>query len=113
MGKLEEFESIRKNAKRFLDLTPSLKDSFFQYYDESYKPGAMDTKTKRLMALCGGIVSGCTGCTLGQLDMAIQEGATTEEVLETCTVAISLGGTLAWSQVSMVVEYLDANGMTS
>ncbi|MFW6323833.1 MAG: carboxymuconolactone decarboxylase family protein [Desulfovibrionales bacterium] len=111
MDKLQEYDSIRKNSRKFLDLSPDVRDKFLDHYQASYKPGAIDAKTKRLMAMCGGLIAGCTGCIIGQLNMAVEEGATVQEILETCAVAMSLGGTLAWSQISMVVEYLEKNGM--
>jgi len=111
MDTLEQYENIRDNAKRFLDLSPAIRDSFWTHYQDSYRPGALDAKTKRLMAMCGGLIAGCTGCIVGQANMAVEEGATAQEILETCAVAMSLGGTLAWSQISKVVDYLEANGM--
>ena len=111
MGMNEQMALIRKNAMSFLDHSPLGKDAFVQYYQATYRPGVLNTKTKRLMALCVGLTHGCTGCILGQTDKAVQEGATPEEVLETCAVAMSMGGTLAWSQVYKVMEYLEENGL--
>lgn len=107
MTKPLDFDSIRSNARKFLEETPADRDTFLEYYASSYESGAIDTKTKRLMAMCGGLVAGCTGCIIGQLEMAIQEGATREEVLESCAVAMSLGGTMAWSQIAKVMDYLN------
>ncbi len=109
MSRLDEYEALRKRSRRFLEMSPELGDAFWPYYRESYKPGALDAKTKRLIALCGGLVAGCFGCIVGQTRMALEEGASREEILETCAVAMSLGGTLAWSQVSLVMEFLEEN----
>ncbi len=107
----KQLEVIRKKCRKYLDISPVSKDVYLSCYEESYKPGALDSKTKKLMALCGALVSGCAGCILGQAEMAIKEGATAQEILETCAVAVSLGGTMAWSETSLVVGLLEENGL--
>ncbi|HET58001.1 MAG TPA: hypothetical protein ENN35_06115 [Deltaproteobacteria bacterium] len=42
----------------------------------------------------------------GQTSRALEHGATAEEIFETCSVAISMGGTLAWSNALVVADYL-------
>ena len=111
MSIVDEFQALRANSKKYLELNPGLGERFMPYYEQVYSEGSLDTKTKRLMAMCGGLIAGCKGCIIGQMDMALQQGATVEEILETCGVAMSLGGTLAWSKISMVVEYLEENGL--
>lgn len=54
--------------------------------------GALDTKTKELMALAIGIAARCDGCVAYHMKMAHQRGATREEVLETIGLAIYMGG---------------------
>ena len=54
--------------------------------------GALDTKTKELMALAIGIAVHCDGCVAYHMKMAHQHGATRAEVLETIGLAIYMGG---------------------
>lgn len=111
MTKTEELEEIKGNFFDFFELVPELGGKFKDHYENTYKDGVFDSKTKRLIALCGGIIAGCKGCILGQADNAIKKGASTEEILEVCSIAMSLGGTLAGSQISMVVKFLKEKGM--
>ncbi len=53
---------------------------------------ALDTKTKELMALAIGIAAHCDGCLAYHTKMAHQHGATREEVPETASLAIYMGG---------------------
>jgi len=53
---------------------------------------AIDTKTKELMALAIGISVHCDGCVAYHAKMAQQHGATRQEVIETITLAIYMGG---------------------
>ena len=111
MTKTEELGEIREDFLAFFELVPVTGAKFREHYELTYQDGLFDAKTKRLMALCGGIVAGCKGCILGQTDHAIEKGATADEILEACSVAMSLGGTLAGSQIAMVVAYLKEKQM--
>ncbi|WP_419661060.1 carboxymuconolactone decarboxylase family protein [Desulfosarcina variabilis] len=111
MTKTGELDAIRENFLGFFEHGSEINEKFKDHYDNVYKDGLLDAKTKRLIALCGGIVAGCKGCILGQTDHAIKHGASADEILEVCSIAISLGGTLAGSQVAMVVEFIKEQGM--
>lgn len=74
--------------------------------NEAYKDGVISAKYKRLMALVGALVQGCEPCMFAQTDKAIEQGASVEEILEACTVAISLGGTMAGGQTTRIVQFL-------
>ena len=78
---------------------------------EVYKNGALTGKVKRLMALTGALVHGCRACVLFQTEHALALGATVEEILEACAVAISLGGTMGAGETTRVVEFLDEKGL--
>jgi len=74
--------------------------------DAVYKEGSLDIKTKRLMSLAIAIQSGCKDCMISQTSKALELGATPTEIFETCAVAISMGGTMAWSKSLVVADYL-------
>ena len=105
MTRTKELDIIKENFQELLN-APASNQKFKAHYESVYNNGALDAKTKRLIALCGGIIAGCKGCILGQTDHAIRNGATAEEILEVCSVALSLGGTLAGSRISILMEYL-------
>jgi len=73
---------------------------------DAYKDNLISSKYKRLMALVGALVNGCEPCMFAQTDKAIEQGASVEEILESCTVAISLGGTMAAGQTTRIVQFL-------
>lgn len=84
---------------------------YMESVSEAYKDGAISAKYKRLMALVGALVHGCEPCMFAQTDKAIEQGASVEEILEACTVAISLGGTLAGGQTTRIVQFLREKNM--
>ncbi|MDY6992216.1 MAG: carboxymuconolactone decarboxylase family protein [Pseudomonadota bacterium] len=86
---------------------PDLADAYYEHVkDAVYRDGAISLKTKRLMSLTVAIQAGCKDCMISQTSKALELGATAEEIFETCSVAISMGGTLAWSKALVVADYL-------
>lgn len=79
--------------------------------DAVYRDGAIDLKTKRLMSLAVAIQAGCKDCMISQTSRALDLGATPQEIFETCSVAVSMGGTLAWSKALVVADYLRERGI--
>jgi AhpD family alkylhydroperoxidase len=78
--------------------------------DEAYKPGALNTKTKRLMALAIALAVGCTNCILGQTNRALDAEATKEEILETLSVVMSMRGTTGMAESLRVIKILEEKG---
>ena len=86
---------------------PDLADAYYgAVKDAVYRDGVINLKTKRLMSLAVAIQAGCKDCMISQTSKALELGATAEEIFETCSVASSMGGTLAWSKALVVADYL-------
>ena len=92
---------------------PDVAKAYDELPMEVYKDGALPGKIKRLMALTGALVHGCRSCLLFQTDQALAAGATVEEILEACAVAVSLGGTMGAGETTRVVEFLHEKGLLS
>lgn len=103
---LEIKAMISGNWGKYRQLMPEVGALHEPLTEEVYKDGVISGKNKRLMALVGGLVHGCRGCILSQTEYALQLGATSDELLEACAVAVSLGGTMAAAESARVVAYL-------
>lgn len=110
-SQVELRQRIMRTWERYQELNPEIGQAYEELPHAVYKNGALDSKTKRLMALSGALIGGCRACILTQTDRAIQLGATVDEILETCGVAISLGGTMAAGHATRVVDYLEEKEM--
>jgi AhpD family alkylhydroperoxidase len=107
-------DSMLKYEEKMWQLTdatkkamPDLADAYYgAVKDAVYREGALNLKTKRLMSLAVAIQAGCRDCMISQTSKALELGATAEEIWETCAVAVSMGGTLAWSKALVVADYL-------
>ncbi len=114
-------ESILQYEKKMWDTfkvsqaeMPDLNEAYYGHVKEAvYGEGVLDLKTKRLMSLAVAIQAGCKECMISQTGKALDDGATVAEIFETCSVAISMGGTLAWSKALVVAEYLQERGLVT
>ena len=71
---------------------PSVAKEFGGLAREAIAPGALDPKTKELIALAIGIAARCDGCLAYHAKAAAKYGATREEVVEAIGVAVYMGG---------------------
>lgn len=90
---------------------PDVAHAYDELPMEVYKDGALTGKIKRMMAMVGALVHGCQACILFQTEWALKLGATAEEILEACAVAISLGGTMGAGETTRVVQFLEEKGL--
>ena len=86
---------------------PGVASAYDELPKEVYKDGVLSGKIKRMMALTGALVHGCRACILYQTEEALTLGATVEEIMEACAVAISLGGTMGAGETTRAVQFLE------
>ena len=99
-------QSIRDRKKLhhvFLENVKTYKP-FLALEEQAFKDGALEKKTKELMALSIAIVTKCEPCMEWHLDQAMQAGATDEEIFETIDVAIEMGGGQAGEYARFVLK---------
>ena len=107
---MEIHNQIGKNWATYNKLMPEVGELYDQFHGEIYKDGSVKAKEKRLMAVVGALVSGCRACMLYQTEKALNLGATVDEILETCAVVISLGGTMAAGEATHIMVFLKELG---
>ena len=79
-------------TKQLRELIPEVYETFTHTHRAALRAGALDTKTKELMALVAGIAVHCDGCIASHARGAARAGASREEVAESIGVAILMGG---------------------
>ena len=72
--------------------TPEVMDGFAKLHEASTEDGALDKKTKELIALAIGITVRCDGCIAYHVHDAVSAGASRQELIETIGVAVMMGG---------------------
>lgn len=81
----EELEKLSKS-------NPSVLIAFQKFIQESSKEGAINTKTKELIAIACALVLKCDSCIAFHVEAAAKAKATKEEILEAGWVAVLMGG---------------------
>ncbi len=71
---------------------PGVMDGFTKLHGASTEDGALDRKTKELIALAIGITVRCDGCIAFHVHDAVDAGASRAETVETIGVAVMMGG---------------------
>jgi AhpD family alkylhydroperoxidase len=71
---------------------PDVMNGFNTLAQAATKEGALDKKTKELIALALGIAAHCDGCIGFHTQALVKLGVTREEFLETLSMAIYMGG---------------------
>ena len=71
---------------------PEAMKAFRELGKQTYAEGALDRKSKELVALAISIAVRCDGCIAFHSKSALDAGASREEVVETIGVAIQMGG---------------------
>jgi len=85
-------KEISGNLRKLRKDIPDTMQAFSALAQAATKDGALDKKTKELMALALGVAAHCDGCIGFHTEALVRLGATREEVEETLGMAIYMGG---------------------
>lgn len=86
---------------------PGPMTGFARLHKKAVEAGALDAKTKELMALAIGIAVHCEGCIAYHTHDAVAAGATRPELLETIGVALMMGGGPASMYAAHALDAID------
>lgn len=73
-------------------MIPEVYDGFRALHQASFAPGALDTKTKELIAFAISVIHQCDGCIASHARGAVRAGATKEEAAEALGVTFLMYG---------------------
>ena len=85
-------DELRPHARELRRMIPEVYRGFASLHDAALAPGALDTRTKELIALAIAVSSECDGCIAAHAHAAVRHGATLEEAAETIGVTILMNG---------------------
>jgi AhpD family alkylhydroperoxidase len=106
--------SISASLAKLRPAIPEVTQAFGLLAKAATQDGALDKKTKELIALALGIASHCDGCIGFHVTALVKLGATRAEVEETLGMAVYMGGgpslmvaadaVAAWEELSAAAE---------
>jgi AhpD family alkylhydroperoxidase len=85
-------EELREPGRALRRAIPEVYDGYRQMHAAAYAAGALEPKTKELIALAIAVGKECDGCIASHARGAARAGATEQEVAEALGVAIAMNG---------------------
>ena len=106
---VDEFNDYRSrmNEKLLADNNKIIK-RIFNLDTNAFAPGALDKKTKELIGLSNSLVLRCDDCVRYHLGACHELGIAKEEVVETLSIALLIGGTIVIPHLRKAYEYWEA-----
>jgi AhpD family alkylhydroperoxidase len=89
---LELTRQISANLKKLRKDIPDTMQGFSALAQAATRDGALDKKTKELMALALGVAARCDGCIGFHVEALVRLRATRQEIEETLGMAVYMGG---------------------
>lgn len=86
------FQELGAGMEKLGQAIPATMQAFGALHAASCEPGALDTKTKELIALGIAITVRCDGCIAFHVHDAMKAGANKEEIAEAIGMAVLMGG---------------------
>lgn len=108
LNRLEKFRQDReKKNNKVLDLDHLGIKRFFNLDSNTYKDGALDSKTKELLGLVASSVLRCNDCIDYHLEQCAKTGSTKEEIIDALNVALVVGGSIVIPHLRHAVDTID------
>ena len=103
--RLAEFTAFRQRMnERILAEDNQVVRRFFALDTQTYKPGALDVKTKELLGLVASLVLRCDDCVTYHLVRCREEGVTRAEMFEAASVGLIVGGSIVIPHLRRAVD---------
>jgi len=80
---------------------------FFALDTQAYQPGVLDIRTKELLGLVASMVLRCDDCISYHIAQCRKAGASRDELFETFSIALVVGGSIVIPHLRRAVAFLD------
>ena len=106
--RVAEFTAFRKRMnERILAEPNQVVRRFFALDTQTYQPGALDVKTKELLGLVASMVLRCDDCISYHVAQCKEAGVNRDEMFETFSVGLVVGGSIVIPHLRRAVDFLD------
>lgn len=107
MSDLRFPKPTRAHAERRHALAPEADDAFSSFSKAVFAEGALDERTKQLIAVAVAHVTQCPWCIEGHVKAAERQGASAEQIMEAIWVAAEMRAGAAYAHSVKVLDMLD------
>jgi AhpD family alkylhydroperoxidase len=101
--------ATREIARERRELAPEILEAFKNFSDRVFKEGALPQKTKQLIAVAVAHVTQCPYCIRGHTELALQHGATRQELMEAIWVAAEMRAGAAYAHSGLAIDSMNAH----
>jgi AhpD family alkylhydroperoxidase len=106
--RLRDFTEFRQRMNdRILAEPNQVVRRFFALDTQTYQAGALDVITKELLGLVASMVLRCDDCISYHVAQCRQAGVTRDEMFETFSVGLVVGGSIVIPHLRRAVDFLD------
>jgi len=95
---------VRRQFKRMRELAPDAYRAFLEFDGKAFAPGALDTKTKELIAVGIAHITQCPWCIDAHTGRATKAGATDKEIGEVIFVSMAMAAGAAWAHGGLALQ---------
>jgi AhpD family alkylhydroperoxidase len=106
--RVAEFSEFRQRMNQQILAEPNqVIRRFFALDTQAYQAGALDLKTKELLGLVASLVLRCDDCISYHVAQCKAAGANREELFETFSVGLVVGGSIVIPHLRRAVDFLE------
>jgi len=98
----------RENAEARAKAAPEIIDAWRNFSRTVFKAGALDEKTKQLIAVAVAHVTQCPFCIHSHTEQAMKKGASKEEIIEAVWVAAEMRAGAAYAHSELAMDEMQA-----
>ena len=91
-------------ARKRRELAPKPLDAFKAFSASVFADGALNSKTKQLIAVAVAHVTQCPYCIRGHTELAVKAGASGEEIMEAIWVAAEMRAGAAYAHSALAID---------
>ncbi|MCB0108180.1 MAG: carboxymuconolactone decarboxylase family protein [Caldilineaceae bacterium] len=99
--------SLRGVSAKRAALAPEIHEAFQNFSQQVFAEGALSTQVKQLIAVAVAHVTQCPYCIKGHTRLALQFGATEEELMEAIWVAAEMRAGGAYAHATLAIEVMN------
>jgi AhpD family alkylhydroperoxidase len=100
-------KSTRELNEKKAALAPDNFEAWRNFSSTVFKAGALDEKTKQLIAVAVAHVTQCPYCIRAHTPQAMRKGASKEEIMEAIWVAAEMRAGAAYAHATLAMEEMD------
>lgn len=98
----------QENAQMRAKATPEILDAWRNFSRTVFKAGALDDKTKQLIAVAVAHVTQCPYCIHSHTEQAMRKGASKEEIMEAVWIAAEMRAGAAYAHSALAMDEIMA-----